>query len=94
MTTEISPLLTASFNPFSFYELSVKDLCDDAKGKYAGFFCDKIFNPRLFIDNTDQDNLIIQKSIAIFFYKFLYIQHICIIFKDNLSIKFSSTIIN
>lgn len=53
--------------PISFYELSVKDLCDDAKGKYGGFFCGKIFNPSIFIDNIDEDNLIIRKSVATFF---------------------------
>ena len=53
--------------PISFYELSVKDLCDDAKGKYGGFFCGKIFNPSIFIDNTNQDNLIIQNCIATYF---------------------------
>ena len=69
--TDISKLKRTSESfekiPISFYELSVKDLCDDAKGKYGGFFCGKIFNPSLFIDNTDEDNLIIQKSIATFF---------------------------
>lgn len=53
--------------PISFYELSTKDLYDDANGKYGGFFCGKIFNPNILIDNMEEDDLIIQKSIATFF---------------------------
>lgn len=53
--------------PISFYELSVKDLYDDSEGKYGGFFCGKIFNPSMFIDNTYEDDLIVKKTIANFF---------------------------
>lgn len=53
--------------PISFYELSIKDLYDDSKGKYGGFFCGKVFNPNVLINELDEDNLAIQKSIAIYF---------------------------
>lgn len=53
--------------PISFYELSVKDLNDDANGKYGGFFCGKIFNPSIFVDSINEDENIIQKTIATYF---------------------------
>lgn len=68
----------------SFYELSIKDLYDDSIGKYGGFFCGKIFNPNLFFDNTKEDDLIIQKSVATFFSNLISEKH-C-----NINKKYSS----
>ena len=60
----------------SFYELSSNDLLQDANGKYGGFFCGKIFNPHLLFDNSDNDNLLIQKAVSIFTSK-LFNKEIC-----------------
>ena len=70
--------------PISFYELSFKDLRDDANGKYGGFFCGKIFNPSLFVDNTNEDNKIIQNAVATFFSRLISERH-CIINKNYTS---------
>ena len=69
--TEKSKLKRTSekFNDISisFYEISLKDLKDDANGKYGGFFCGKMFNPHKLFDCTADDEQIISKSISVFF---------------------------
>ena len=55
----------------SFYQLSLKDLIDDSNGLYGGFFCGKLFNPHIIIENTDKNLKIVQKYIACFFSKLL-----------------------
>lgn len=70
--------------PISFYELSFKDLDDDANGKYGGFFCGKIFNPNVFIKNTNDDIIIVQKAVAEYF-SHLINENNCIIGKQYTS---------
>ena len=61
----------------SFYEISTKDLYEDSLGKYGGFFCGKIFNPKIIVEDNIHSREIIQDCIVRYF-SYLLNNNICV----------------
>lgn len=53
------------------YKLSEDHLLQDAKGKYGGFFCGKMFNPHIIFPYSRRNNIFIDNCVTTFFSRLL-----------------------
>lgn len=51
----------------SLYNVSERDLINDSKGTFGGFFCGKLFNPHILIEASKFQEKLINKCIANYF---------------------------